>query len=297
MAKLIEYDVTDVEESSGGTGVKARPAVYVAKIMKCKHRTEKRDGTPANDLEVALNVGDEYDWVFTYIGLDKASDWKMKEFVKAVGLKDKGKLDPDKMVDKIIRVKLNSGEYNGEYRPEAGRLMAPMKGDEFGSTVAASAGTAANPEAAEDVAEAAEADDGFIASREVDADGNIDEEVGSYDDWEDGDLEAEVSDRGLTLPGGRGKKRDKCIAALRSDDEAFYDSETAVAEGEGEAEEPSDDEDDYDSWEIADLVKEYEERGFDDPVPTFRGRNADGRQKTAVIEALRADDNADPFEA
>lgn len=61
MAKLIEYDVSNVEESSGGTGVKVRPGVRVCRIMKVTQRTEKRDGTPANDLEVALSFGDEYD--------------------------------------------------------------------------------------------------------------------------------------------------------------------------------------------------------------------------------------------
>src|SRR5881392_807045 len=103
MAKLVEYDVTKVEEAQGGTGVKVRPGVRVARIERCQRREEKRDGTPANDIEVALNFGEEFDCGFTYIGLSEAADWKLAEFIRALGLKEKGKLDPDKMVGKFIR--------------------------------------------------------------------------------------------------------------------------------------------------------------------------------------------------
>src|SRR5262252_4062800 len=130
MAKLIKYDVSGVEEASGGgTGVKVRPGVHVAKVERCLQREEKRDGTPANDIEVALNFGDEYDWGFTYIGLSDAADWKLAEFIRAMGLKEKGQFDPDKMVGKFLRVKVNSGTYEGEYSPDMGRLMKIQPGD------------------------------------------------------------------------------------------------------------------------------------------------------------------------
>lgn len=294
MAKLIEYDVTGVEESSGGgTGVKAKPGVYVAKIAKCSFRAEKRDGTPANDIEVALNVGDEYDWVFTYIGLSEAADWKLAEFIRALGLKEKGKLDPDKIVGKLIRVKLNSGSYEGDYRPDAGRLMKAQPGDEFGSGASEPAEQPEPDDEPDDdndepTGEKTYADPDFVPSREGD------EDVGSYEDWADEDLIAECEDRGLTLAGGRGKKRDKAIAALRDEDaEVAGTDEEPEDEAAKVSDEPSDE---YDDWDIDQLKEEWEARDMGD-LPAVRGRNAADRLKAAMVEALREDDNENPFDA
>lgn len=298
MARLIEYDVTGVEESSGGTGVKVKPGVRVCRLMKVTKRDEKRDGTPANDLEIALSFGDEFDWIFEYIGLDPSSDWKLAEFVRALGLGEKGKINPDKLSkDKpLLRAKVNPGEYGGNYRPEIGRLMKAQPGDEMGESISAASqngtgGGAEEPDADEPVAEAAEATtykEGFSPSREDDP------EVGSYDDWEDADLIAECEDRGLTLPGGRGNKRDKAISALRAEDveASGIDNDNDAAEPEATAAG-----DDYDDWDLPALVKEYEDRGFDEPTPAFKGRNAEQRTRTAIIEAIRADDAENPFES
>ena len=305
MAKLIPYDVTGVEESGGGTGVKAPPKVYVAEIMRCSHRTQKKDGSPANDLEIALNVGAAYDWLFTYVGLSEAADWKLAEFVRAVGLKDKGRLDPEKMVGKIIRVKVNPGEYGGSYSPDVGRLMKAQPNDKVDNAVSEISSQTASDEPEEDESDT-EDDVPFV----TDADGDKvysdpsfepsregDEGVGSYDDWADDDLAAECSDRDITLPGGRGNKRDKMIKALRAedaevsgaddDDEPLPDDEAAAAAEEG---------DDYDEWDLDRLKGEWEERQMGD-LPAIRGRNAADRIKTAIIEELRKDDAENPFEA
>lgn len=290
LAKLIKYDVTDVEESGGGTGVKAKPGLYAAKIMKCAAREEKRDGTPANDIEVALNIGEEYDWLFTYIGLSKAADWKLKEFTAALGLPDKGGIDTDKLIGKMVRVKVNPGTYEGQPSPSAGRLMKAQKGDEPGpvSAVSATAAGSNGHDATDDEPEAAVDDTPRWREGQPDPD-NPDELVGSYDEWEDEDVFGEVTDRDLTLPGGRGGKRAKAIAALRADDEA------ASAEPEPDAEPDADDDGDYEAWSTEELVAEYVSREFDDPTPEFKGRNADKRQRDAIITALTEDDQADPF--
>lgn len=351
MAKLIEYDVTGVEESGGGTGIKAPVGLRVAKIMKCEPRTVKRDGSPANDIEIALDVGSEYDWLFTYVGLGPESDWKLAEFIRACQLKEKGKLDPSKQVGKLIRVKVNPGEYAGEYRPEAGKLLAAQDGDEIGS-VAQVAETDGRPNIVqgegEEAVEKTYTNPDFVASREGE------EGIGSYDDWSDEDLEAEVTDRDLTVPGGRGSKRNKLIQALRDEDaeisgasaeepedeaeataefdiqtvEGYEDfdewsaddvkaeyterglavegryseakareaiiaavaEEQGVAPGGGAAAEG----DDYDSWDLDQLKKEWEDREMGD-LPAIRGRNAEARMSAAIIEALREDDVANPF--
>ena len=288
MAKLIPYDVTGVEQSQGGTGVKAKPGVYIAEIMRCAQRDQKADGGPANDLEVALNVGPDYDWVFTYIGLGAASDWKLAEFVRAVGINEKGKLDPDKMVGKKIRVKINPDSWEGNYTARAGRLMPSQNGDKEPGKVSeiSSTGEETDEPVDEDEPTAeAETDypDGYSPQREDDDD--------SYDDWSDDDVVGEATDRGLTLPGGRGSKRDKAIKALRADDEA--NTQESIDEEDDDGAEAED----YSKWTTDELVKEYSERGFEDDVPKFSGRNAENRQRKAIIEALQADDGGDPFEA
>ena len=116
------------------------------------------------------------------------------------------------------------------------------------------------------------------------------EVVGPYDEWPDDDLEAEVNDRGLTLPGGRGGKKNKMIAALRADDEAQGSAATEETESSEEGE------DDYDEWDLDQLKAEWGERELGD-LPAVRGRNADARLQAKLITELREDDKANPFQA
>lgn len=304
MAEVIKYDVTGVEEGGGGTGVKVRPGVKVAQVVKIEKRSENAQGGPANDLKVALSFGPEFDWGFTYVGLGEASDWKLAEFIRALGLPEKGGLNLDKINQSkpLLRVKVNHGTYEGQYSPDFGKFFKAQKGDTLAMNVSElkNAADQAEDPAAGDEPEPTHDNagyhghetqytEGFAASRESDP------ECGSYDDWADEDLEAEVADRGLTLPGGRASKRNKCITALREED--------ALVEGggDGAGDEPEPDAaaggDDYDEQELDALVTEYEARNFEDPLPTFRGSGAADRKKAAIIEKLREDDAADPFEA
>jgi hypothetical protein len=294
VAKVIEYDVTGVEESSGGTGVKVKPGVRIARIDLCEQREEKADGSPANDLRVGLNFGSEFDWGFTYIGLGPASDWKLAEFVRSLKLKDKGKLDPDKAKGKFVRVKVNNGTYQGEYSPDMGKLFPPKPGDEKlwaanegGVSETSTSTAAAGPDEEPEEAAAAEAD-GFVPTREDEND----EEVGLYDDWSDEDLLAEAEDRKLTLPGGRGSKKDKAIKALRADDE---EAAAAPEPDEPAADGDTPDADDYDDWDVDALEKEWKEREMGD-LPVVKGRNREARYKAQMIEDLRQDDVDNPFD-
>lgn len=292
MAKLVEYDVEGVEESGGGTGVKVPIGLRVARIALCEQRVEKADGTAANDIRVGLDFGPEYDWGFTYIGLGAASDWKLAEFVRAVGLKDKGKFDPDKQIDKLIRVKVNHGTYEGEYSPQMGKLFAAAKGDKLG-VASETSQTAGKSNQAEEgsvpdgdgVDVTTSYPDGFEPSREGD-------DFGSYDDWSDDDLAGEVEDRGLAVPGGRGNKKDKLVAALRADDNEAADASDPDADATSEVD--ADGGDDYESWDLEALTKEWNDREMGD-VPAFRGRNAEARIIAEIIEKLREDDSASPF--
>jgi hypothetical protein len=301
VAKLIDYDVSQVEESGGGTGVKVSPGVKPCRIMKCTHRTEKRDGQPANDLEVALSFGDEFDWCFTYVGLNESSDWKLAEFTRALGMKDKGKINVDKIsADKpVIRAKVNSGVYEGQYSPDIGRLMPAQEGDEelIGASVSEISSQVDGPDAdepdgsAEPGTSGKEYPEGYEPWREnTTRDGEV---IGPYDDWSDEDLEGEVNDRGLTIPGGRGAKKAKYITSLRADDEDV----SAEPEADAPAEAATGDEpqDDYDSWDLDQLKKEWEDRQMGD-LPVINGRNAEARLVVKLIEELREDDKANPFQ-
>lgn len=294
MAKVVKYDVTNVEATGGGSE-QPKPGVYPAKIAICRQRETKADGSPANDIEVAFNLGGDYAFVFTYIGLSDASDWKLKEFVDALGLKGKGQFDPDKLIGKMIRVKINPDSYDGEYRGRAGRLMKAQKGDKLAE---ASEGVDdedadADGDVDEDTAAEAKADVDSTGDHEFTAtrEDPEDDEVGSYDDWADEDLAAEVEDRGLTVPGGRGSKRTKHIAALRADDTSSMDDDE---ETEPEAEEEGEAEDDYDTWSVDELIAEGTERELALPRKP-RGSGAEERYKEALVKLLRKDDGANPF--
>ena len=283
VAKLIDYDVSGVEEGGGGGSEEPKPGVYPARIVSVTQRDQKADGSPANDLQVILDLGGDYRWLYTYVGLGEASDWKLAEFVRAVGLKDKGKINPEKLANTMVRLKVNPDQYEGNYQGKAGRLMKTVEGDELPESTAGSKETPEEDDGPVDDEPAGEAPEGFEPSREG-------EEFGSYEDWKDEDLEGEVSDRGCTVPGGRGSKRDKWIKALRADDEA-----DAEAEANGGTPADTEPEDNYDEWDVDQLEKEFSDRQLELPDKP-RGRNAADRYLTAMIEALRQDDQDNPFD-
>lgn len=275
MAKLIDYNNTGVETGGGGTGVKPPLGLRVCRVAICEVRDKKTNGDPINDVKFALDFGPEYDWVFTYISPD--TDWKWAEMCRALKLPEKGKFDATKQVGKLMRVKVDSGQYEGEYSPRAGKMLPAMPGDMVGGASQTSQ-AAGKPNVPEDTGEPAAGD--FIPSRETDPD------IGSYDEWEEDDLLAEVEDRGLALAGGRGSKRDKAIASLRSDDKE---------DDNDEGEQPGDGSEDYSDWDLDALKKEYEDRALDATVPSFRGKGASDRTAQAYRDILIEDDSADPF--
>jgi hypothetical protein len=294
VAKLIEYDVTDVEESGGG-GEVPTPGVYVAEIKIFEQRAQKADGTPAKDIHLAVNVGERFMWLHTYVGLTEAADWKLKELVSALGLKDRGRINPDKEKGKLIRIKVNPDTYEGQPTARVGRLMKALEDDTEPGPVSGAAqtspavsGTDTDPDPDEPEETAAEGGDpDFEPSREGD-------EFGSYDEWSDEDRAEEVADRGVTVPGGRGSARDKHIKALRADDEE------AASGGDGGGSGGDDDTaasaDEYDDWDDSQLESEISDRELEMPEKK-RGSGAAERYRKAMIELLRKDDAENPFEA
>lgn len=273
MAK-IKYDVSEAEKREGGDRPQAPTGLHTVEIMKCEHRTAKNDGSPANDLRIALNVeGDNYAWIWTYIGLGEASDWKLREFTDALGLPVRGELDPDRLVGRKLLCKVNAGSWGGEYQAKAGTLYSLESGGE------SAGGDDPDPDepggGEDDAAEAStggsgkEYPDGYEPVRE-NVDGND-----PYDTWSDEDVLGEAEDRGLKVTGrGAEAKRKNAIAALQADDEE--------AAGGGE----DDNTDDYDSWDLEELVAEAKKRDISLP----RGKKTEEQ----VIKLLREDDGS-PF--
>jgi hypothetical protein len=289
----VTYNNEGVEEVQGGGDVQPRPGVYVARIAFAEKRDTKADGTPADDIRVGLDLGSDYAWIWSYIGLGEAAKWKLAEFTRALGMREKGSFDTDGLVDKILKVKINPDTYEGQYVGRAGRFIKAKKGEKiisydepsgYGDEVMAAAADEEEPDEPEGEEPEGE-EEGYTPSyaKGFEPNRESDDEVGSYDDWSDDDLEEELADRNAEefMPGGRGKRRTKIIAALRAEDEA--------AEGESVAATDGDQSDEYDSMDLEELIAEAKARGISLP----RGR----KTETQVVTLLREDDNGDPFQS
>jgi hypothetical protein len=305
VATTIKYDNTDVE--SGGGGESPQPGMYPGKVISVKHRTQKSNGDPCNDLEVVVDVGEEYKRLWTYIGLEKNTAWKMREFTDAVGLPAKGELTAAKIKSlegKPVSVKVAADtDLDGEYRGKVKNLFKP--GADGGK--AEKAKDADTPDESYDdwsvedlVAEIEERELEVPKGRKTaarlvailvsddegetepdDDDGDDDAAAADeYDDWPVDDLIAEIEERELDLPKGR-KTKATLIQILR-------DADSGGAEPDGDAEP----EDEYDEWDLADLKAEVAERNEQGAEIEISGRSS----KEKLIAALREDDaNAEPF--
>ena len=233
-AQGIPYDVTGIETRSGEH---AKPGTYTVEIVEAEQRTEKNDGSPANDIRIRLDyTDDDFMPLFTYIGLSGASGWKLKELVKAVGLPEKGNLQPAKLVGKKLRVKVVADQYEGNYTARAGTLL-PLKGGE--DEDADGEGEDYEDWTLEELqAEAEEREieikgrkteakyrEALIAADEEAGDGEEEAEeeaeepeyTDDYDEWSAEELKDELADRKIDLPSGRLTKA-KLVAVLREDD-------------------------------------------------------------------------------
>ena len=267
MAKVIEYDVSEVEAGQAGGAGEPPLGIQDAEIMICRARDEKRDGSPANDIEVAFKINDDDDlrWLYEYVGLGEGSDWKLREFTDALGLPPKGKIDPQKLIGKKIKVNIKQGQYEGAPRAEVGRML---KSD---ATVEDDAGPQDDP--------AADIDPDFTPSIEGVGD------TASYDEWDADDVKGEFEDRKLTVSGR--KTQAAMIAALREDDAEPEAEAEADASGAADGFTPTREDDDnkYDDWDADEVTAEASDRGL-----TLGGGR--GNAKAKAIKALREDDTA-----
>lgn len=328
MAK-IKYDVSDVE--AGGGGESPPPALYKGRIVSVKNRKTNARGEPCNDLEVVVDVGEQYSRLWTYIQLDNpATRWKLREFTDAVGLPPKGEIDEAALNRKkpAVSVKVVADtDLDGNYRGKIKNLFRPGEApDDEGAAdaVADGGGGDEGPYGREELDEwdlndlkeyaeelgvevptgrgiKAKLVDALVEAEEAGepegatgiAPDGIDPELAAdlssdpdhYADWSDEDIKGYIDD--LRIAGnlsGR-KTRARMIAHITN-----YAEQIGGEGGDGDGTEAGV-EDDYDSWPEKDLQDEINTRAEQGAVIKITGR----KTKAKMIEALRADDQNEPF--
>jgi hypothetical protein len=184
--------------------------------------------------------------VYTYVLLEhEPSDWKLKEFIKAVSLKDKGMIDTDKLVNTEVQMNLKPDtDLNDQYRPRVGKLMAVPNGAKSRPAPAAPE-TNSTPDDEEEVEDYTRAD---------------------LDEMEDDELIEAAGEFDVPVPKGRMnpiKKRRLIDAILEAQEEGDEDEDEEDEEDEEddtdvEASEEEDEEDDDEEDEREDEEDEEE---------------------------------------
>jgi hypothetical protein len=275
----IKYDVTDVPE--GGGGNQPQPSLYKGKIVSVVNRKKNARGEACNDLEVVVDVGEEFARLWTYIQLDNpASKWKLREFTDAMGLPPKGAIDPVKLKNKPVTVKVSADtDLDGNYRGRVKNLFKP--------------GTVEEDDDADADGEATEAEGEELTRDELEG-------------WELSDLKEEAEAREITVEGRASKA--KYINAIMEQIEG-----DAPEEAEEEAEEETDgngsgvlseiseelledlkpDEDYYEDWSDEDIKQFVEDLGI---AGNISGRKSRAKYIAAITELASQSENGDGAE-
>ena len=129
-SNVIKFDVSgqDPSESSSNYAEAPQPGVYHVKLVEVK------PGYPRNDenrerprLEIVAEVckakgaKSKHNGarLWDYIGFAENQAWKLDQFLQSVGVatnkKRSGSFDPDKLVGKIVQVRVAADTYEGQY--------------------------------------------------------------------------------------------------------------------------------------------------------------------------------------
>lgn len=110
MAK-IKYDVQGVEPSREFD--KPIPVgAYKMVISNCQEKESKSSGEPMIELELEVPKGDHKGRkVWDYIVLSDSNDWKLRQLIDSLALKEKGTLDTDKIIGETILVRTKHEPY------------------------------------------------------------------------------------------------------------------------------------------------------------------------------------------
>ncbi len=326
MAK-IKYDVSDVE--AGGGGEQPQPGLYRGKIVSIKNRKAKADGSPTNDLEVVVDVGEQYSRLWTYIQLDNpATRWKLREFTDALGLPPKGEIDEKKHEGKPVTVKITSDtDLDGDYRGRIKNLFLPGEAPGEEEDLVESGSSDEEPWTEDDLkALSVEELKTELAAFEITLAGRFskDKAIEAILEAQENEPEAEPEDEPTASSNGALADIDEALLEDLNDDPDYYEEWTtedlsgyaddlgiagnisgrktkakiieaivalaaSAGNGDGESGETTDD---YDEWEDHELSEEIDTRIEAGAEIEVKGR----KTRDKLISALRADDKvAEPF--
>lgn len=144
---VIKFDVSgsDPEKARSG-GEPPKPGIYVAKVVELKVGNKKGEApTDENkrlEIRADIAIGKHKGYpLYDYIKFDEPSQWKMDQFLQAVGVasdsKRKGQFKTEEIIGMPVRVRVKADTVDGEYRPKTGAWIAGEDEDltnpEFGT--------------------------------------------------------------------------------------------------------------------------------------------------------------------
>lgn len=288
MAK-IKYDIRGTERGGGEFDTTIEPGLYQAKVKSAELGQSKPSEKNPKGLQMLKLVFQLTDgkWKGALISTNvfpgyEAAAWKWAEFLDAVwlvkGKKEAGSFDTDKVVGAPVQLRIKAGSYEGEYKPEIGKVLPPKPGDDD-----------------EDEDDEDEDDDDEADVTDLEEDDEADEE--DEDDDEEEDDEEDEDEDGVPSEDDINAMNIKALKALAEEHDVDVKAGSkspgyrkALIEALHSGEEDDDDEDDddeeedYSDWSIDDLKKEIKHRRL-----KVSGKGS----KKALIKALEADDEDD----
>lgn len=284
----ITFDVSGSDPDNATKDVEPpKPGLYTCKVAEINPGFSKDSETGKPDksrprLEVVYRIQGKKSTgapLWDYLSFSEASQWKLDQFLQAVGIatkkKRKGSFDTAKVVGKTVKVRV-VGEGSGDnYRA---RVKGVFKFD-------GAADEDADEEDVEDEEDTdAEDEDEEEDTEDEDAE-DEDEDEDSDDEDEDSDEEEDLDSLGAEAdaggkPGKAAQKRLEELAeekGLDPDDYGTWAELATALQGEEES-------DGYEEMDIKALRKECRSRELE-----TKG------SKEALIERLRDNDKEDPF--
>jgi hypothetical protein len=276
----LKYDIRGVE--SGQDFDEPIPkGVYRMSILSCI-QTKSSKGNDMLELELEIIKGKfKGRRVWDYVVLTKKSEWKLASLVRALGLKEKGGLNPEKLTGKTLTAKVKLETYTTE--DDDGDEVTKVT-NKIASLLPKADAEEAEEEEPEEEEEEEEAEEPDEEEEEEDGDeeGYTEEEINEADKAA---LKEIISDEELGI---RVTKKTKVAALRKKVLEALEEAELmeeAEEPDEEEEEEGDEDEAGYDEMSLAELKAELKEREL-----------KVGGKKPALIKRLEADDEEEEGE-
>lgn len=269
---VVKFDVSGTDpEKASQSFEPPKPGVYLAKVAEINSGFSKNDdGKPDRQrprLEVVYHIADgDYKNapLWDYLSFSEDSQWRMDQFLQAVGVsskkKRKGSFDTDSLLGKIVKVRVKADtNQSGDYRAKVGGVMsAPQEGEDYEDE---------EPDGEED--EPGEDEDGEDEDEETNA---VD-----YSTMSIKDLRIECKSRDLETGGAK----PALIARLEEADAAAAPSDDDDTDAGDETGEVPDD--GYDEMSIKDLRDE------------LVSRELDGKGSKPVLIARLRENDEEPF--